>query len=155
MSKDEVVAALEEIGTLMELKGETGFRARAYLGAARALAEQSEEPAALVKAKRLGTVRGVGSSLAGVIETLVNTGHVKMLDDLRTETRALAAQIATKHPFALRQAKRAVNQTLDVQGFYAAIQSVFDIHQTGHGNALSVSGYPILMRLDELKQKIQ
>ena len=74
MSKDEVVAALEEIGTLMELKGETGFRARAYLGAARALAEQSDEPAALVKAKRLGTVRGVGSSLAGVIETLVNTG---------------------------------------------------------------------------------
>ena len=40
------------------------------------------------------------------------------------------------------QAKRAVNQTLDVQGFYAAIQSVFDIHQTGHGNALSVGGYP-------------
>ena len=39
--------------------------------------------------------------------------------------------IATSHPFALRQAKRAVNQTLDVQGFYAAVQSVFDIHQTG------------------------
>jgi len=73
------------------------------------------------------------------------------LDDLRTETRALAAEIATKHPFALRQAKRSVNQTLDVQGFYAAIQSVFDIHQTGHGHALSESGLPILMLLDELK----
>jgi hypothetical protein len=58
-------------------------------------------------------------------------------------------------PFGLRQAKRAVNQTLDVQGFYAAIQSVFDIHQTGHGNALSVSGYPILVKLDEMKDKLQ
>jgi len=76
------------------------------------------------------------------------------LDDLRTETRALAAQIATKHPFALRQAKRAVNQTLDVQGFYAAIQSVFDIHQTGHGHALSESGMPILMMLDGMKAEI-
>jgi enoyl-CoA hydratase/carnithine racemase len=76
------------------------------------------------------------------------------LDDLRAEVRALAAQIAKQHPFALRQAKRAVNQTLDVQGFYAAIQAVFDIHQTGHGHALSESGLPILMLLDGMKQEI-
>jgi enoyl-CoA hydratase len=75
-------------------------------------------------------------------------------DELRAEVRALAAEIATKHPFALRQAKRAVNQTLDVQGFYAAIQSVFDIHQTGHGHALSESGLPILMLLDGMKEEV-
>ena len=74
--------------------------------------------------------------------------RVVPLDELRSHTRALAAEIATRHPFALRQAKRAVNQTLDVQGFYAAIQSVFEIHQNGHGNALSESGLPILMQLD-------
>jgi enoyl-CoA hydratase/carnithine racemase len=76
------------------------------------------------------------------------------LDELRTATRALAAEIATKHPFALRQAKRAVNQTLDVMGFYAAVQAVFDIHQTGHGHALSESGLPILMLLDGMKQEV-
>lgn len=75
--------------------------------------------------------------------------------DLDTTTRELAARIAEMPPFGLRQAKRAVNQTLDVQGFYAAIQAVFDIHQTGHGNALSVSGYPILAKLDELKAKLR
>ncbi|NUP30405.1 MAG: enoyl-CoA hydratase [Streptomycetaceae bacterium] len=75
--------------------------------------------------------------------------------ELDVETRALAEQIAEMHPFALRQAKRAVNQTLDVQGFYAAVQSVFDIHQTGHGNALSVGGYPILARLAEMKEKLK
>jgi enoyl-CoA hydratase len=80
--------------------------------------------------------------------------RVVPLDELRAQTRALAAEIATKHPFALRQAKRAVNQTLDVQGFYAAIQSVFDIHQTGHGNALSESGQPILMLLDGMKSEL-
>lgn len=67
----------------------------------------------------------------------------------------LAARIARMPPFGLRQAKRAVNQTLDVQGFYAALQAVFDIHQTGHGNALSVSGFPILTRLDEMKQRLK
>ena len=80
--------------------------------------------------------------------------QVVPVDELRTATRALADQIATKHPFALRQAKRAVNQTLDVQGFYAAIQSVFDIHQTGHGHALSESGLPILLSLDGMKSEI-
>jgi enoyl-CoA hydratase/carnithine racemase len=77
------------------------------------------------------------------------------LDRLQDETMALAGHISQMDPFGLRQAKRAVNQTLDVQGFYAAIQSVFDIHQTGHGNALSVSGYPVLTRLDAMKEKLK
>ncbi len=81
--------------------------------------------------------------------------RVVPLAELDTATMELARQIAQMHPFALRQAKRAVNQTLDVQGFYAAIQSVFDIHQTGHGNALSVGGYPILTRLADMKERIK
>ena len=81
--------------------------------------------------------------------------RVVPLDELDDASMALAKQIAEMHPFALRQAKRAVNQTLDVQGFYAAVQSVFDIHETGHGNALSVSGYPVLTRLEEMKGHIK
>jgi enoyl-CoA hydratase/carnithine racemase len=76
-------------------------------------------------------------------------------DQLDAQARELAEQIAQMPSFGLRQAKRAVNQTQDVQGFYAAIQSVFDVHQTGHGNALSVSGYPILAKLDEMKEKLR
>lgn len=81
--------------------------------------------------------------------------RVVPLGELDAATLELAGQIARMHPFALRQAKRAVNQTLDVQGFYAAVQSVFDIHETGHGNALSVGGYPILTRLEEMKDHIK
>ena len=67
----------------------------------------------------------------------------------------MAGRIAQMHPFALAQAKRAVNQTQDIQGFYTAIQSAFDIHQTGHGNALVVNGYPILVDLDQMKKSIK
>ena len=81
--------------------------------------------------------------------------RVVPLAELDTATMELARQIAQMDPFALRQAKRAVNQTLDIQGFYAAIQAVFDIHETGHGNALSVSGYPVLTRLAEMKERIK
>ncbi|MGI5330176.1 enoyl-CoA hydratase [Actinomadura nitritigenes] len=81
--------------------------------------------------------------------------RVVPLDELEATAMELAGRIAQMHPFALRQAKRAVNQTLDVQGFYAAIQAVFDVHQTGHGNALSDGGFPVLMRLDGMKDKLK
>jgi hypothetical protein len=51
-------------------------------------------------------------------------------------------------------AKRAVNQTLDVQGFTTALQAVFDIHQLGHGHAITESGYPVLVGLAEMKGEI-
>jgi enoyl-CoA hydratase len=75
-------------------------------------------------------------------------------DELWDHTHRLACQIAQHNAFGLAQAKRAVNQTLDVQGYHTALQSVFDIHSTGHGNALSVSGYPVLMQLDEMRQNV-
>ena len=77
------------------------------------------------------------------------------LDRLQDETMELARHIAQMDAFALRQAKRAVNQTLDIQGFYAAIQSVFDIHHTGHGNAISRTGYPIIARADQMKEHLK
>jgi enoyl-CoA hydratase len=55
------------------------------------------------------------------------------------------------HPFALSMAKRAVNQTMDIMGQYAALQAVFDIHQLGHGSALAMTGEAVLMGLDGLK----
>jgi enoyl-CoA hydratase len=88
-------------------------------------------------------------------EQIGMVNKVVPLESLQDETLALAHQIAQNDPFALRQAKRAVNQTLDVQGFYAAIQSVFDIHQTGHGHALSATGYPVLLRKDGMKEKLK
>jgi hypothetical protein len=44
-----------------------------------------------------------------------------------------------------------VNQTMDVQGFYAALQSCFDIHSLGHGNAMTLTGLPILVDLEGMK----
>ncbi len=76
-------------------------------------------------------------------------------DELWDRTHELAAEMATLNPFGLAQAKRAVNQTLDVQGYYAALQSVFDIHHTGHANAITVSGFPVIMQLGGMKDKLK
>jgi enoyl-CoA hydratase/carnithine racemase len=92
---------------------------------------------------------------AAEAERVGMVNRVVPLEELDAATMELAGQIAKMPSFGLRQAKRAVNQTMDVQGFYAAVQSVFDIHETGHGNALSVTGYPVLTRLDGMKEHIK
>ena len=75
-------------------------------------------------------------------------------DELDSAAREMALTIAQKHPFALRMAKRAVNQTLDIQGFTSAVQAVFDIHQLGHAHAISETGYPVLVGLDGMKSEV-
>jgi enoyl-CoA hydratase len=72
-------------------------------------------------------------------------------DSLVNEVMELAHEIAQHHPFALAQAKRAVNQTLDVMGQYAAMQTVFDIHTTCHGNAMTLTGWPALVGLKQMQ----
>lgn len=87
-------------------------------------------------------------------ERLGMVNRVVAREDLVEETMSLAREIAQMHPFALAQAKRAVNQTLDIMGFYTSLQAVFDIHATGHGHALSVSNAEsaILMTLEGMKK---
>jgi enoyl-CoA hydratase len=88
-------------------------------------------------------------------ERLGMVNRVVPLEDLQQAAMDLAREIAQQDPFALLQAKRAVNQTLDVMGFTTALQSVFDIHEVGHGAAIAQGGYPALMRLDGMKAAIK
>lgn len=70
--------------------------------------------------------------------------RVVALDALDRTAREMAEHISRMPPHALAMAKRVVNQTLDIQGQYAAIQSCFDIHHLGHASAYVQSGSYIL-----------
>lgn len=83
MTKESIAAALSEIGTLLELKGESSFRTNAYHNGARALEQLEGDFDTLVREKKLGTVRGLGSALVEKITTLVETGELPYLTELR------------------------------------------------------------------------
>ena len=108
----------------------------------------------------LGARRAKDMLFTGRSFTAVEAEHIGLVRevvpraDLWSAAHALAAKIAERDPFGLAQAKRAVNQTLDVQGYYAALQAAFDIHHTGHGNAISISGYPVLAGLTQMKAEL-
>jgi DNA polymerase (family 10) len=86
MDKDQVAAALTEIGTLLEIQGESSFRTNAYHNGALAVSQYEGDLDELVRSGQLGTLRGIGDTLKQKITTLVTTGALPFLDDLRAKT---------------------------------------------------------------------
>ena len=85
MDKYAIAGALQEIGTLLELKGGQYFKARAYKTAARAIAELTEDLGKVIKQNRLTFVKGVGFAIAKQIEQLYATGQSSLLSELRAQ----------------------------------------------------------------------
>lgn len=84
MTKNEIADVLEEIGTLLELKGENPFKVRAYQTGARALeAIEEAELARLIAEAQLKTVKGIGDALSQKITELHTTGRLEYFDKLK------------------------------------------------------------------------
>jgi DNA polymerase (family X) len=86
MTRHEIAAALEEIGMLLELKGENPFKVRAYQTGARALETLAEALDQVVAEGRLQGIKGIGEALARKITELHATGRLEYLEKLRAET---------------------------------------------------------------------
>lgn len=71
---------------------------------------------------------------AGEAHALGMVSRVVPRAQLEAATLELAARIATRPSFGLRLAKASVNQSLDAQGQWSALQSAFALHQLGHAN---------------------
>jgi DNA polymerase (family 10) len=83
MDKKQIAAVFEEIGALLDLKGENPFRVRAYYNAARTLDGLQLDLGTLVKEERLTEVKGIGKDLAAKITELYTTGQLKFYDELK------------------------------------------------------------------------
>lgn len=87
MTNAEIAAVFEQIADLLEFQGANPFRVRAYRTAARTIAEFTEPIAEYVrsKGKDLTELSGIGSDLADKIATLVNTGTLPLLEELKAQ----------------------------------------------------------------------
>ena len=84
MTKNEMAEILEQIGTLLELKGENPFKIRAYASGARALeAIEESELDRLIADERLQSVKGIGEALAQKITELRTTGKLVFFEKLQ------------------------------------------------------------------------
>jgi DNA polymerase (family 10) len=84
MNKNDIADVLNEIGTLLELKGENPFKVRAYHSGARVLdGIEDAELATLIREQRLESVKGLGEALAQKIGELHTTGRLKFYEQLK------------------------------------------------------------------------
>jgi DNA polymerase (family X) len=81
MEKKSVPQILEEIGALLEIKGENPFKSRAYYNAAKTLSgiDDLDE---VIKEKKLKEIKGIGETLSGNIEEYVKTGRMNYFEEL-------------------------------------------------------------------------
>ena len=86
MDKKEVAAVLEEIALLLELAGENPFKVRAYEAGARAVLTFPGDLDAARRSGELAHVKGIGKSLAGVIDELLTRGEAALHRELRDQT---------------------------------------------------------------------
>lgn len=93
MTKDEVAEALDEIGTLLELKGESSFRTNAYHNGARVIQQMPGDLKEMVANGSLRDERGIGDTMFEKISTLVTTGSLPFLDELRASIPAGLVQM--------------------------------------------------------------
>ncbi len=85
MTKEEVIATLDSIARLLELKGENPFKIRAYQNAIRALETFSGHFGTLVAEGRLREIPGIGQAISDKITELVNTGRLAYYEELKAE----------------------------------------------------------------------
>jgi DNA polymerase (family X) len=91
MNNADIARVFEEMADLLELRGENAFRVRAYRNGAKQIADLSQPVATILAdpTQDLKSFSGIGATLAEKCETLVATGKLPQLDELRASTPAV------------------------------------------------------------------
>ncbi len=84
MSQKSISGILEDIGMLLEIKGENPFKTRAYYNAAKTLSAIPNLDE-LIREKRLREIKGIGEALSKKIEEYNQTGKMEYYEELTKE----------------------------------------------------------------------
>jgi len=82
MTNAEVAEFLTRVGQLLEIRGESFFKARAYYNAARLIGSMGEDINRVVEDGKLGDLPGFGEALTTKVGQLVKTGHMDYFDQI-------------------------------------------------------------------------
>lgn len=86
MDKGGLARIFNEIGLLLELKGENPFKTRAYYNAAWIIENLTEDLAEIIKTGRVSELPGFGAALAKKVEEWSSTGTIEYYENLKNTT---------------------------------------------------------------------
>ena len=134
LDKFAIAAALRQIGTLLELKGENPFKVRAYENGARALEGIAEDLGRMVDEQRLTSVRGIGAALAAKIGELYHTGRSALLEQLCAELPPGIIELSQIPHLSIKKVQ-ALHDALGIESI-AALQAACE-----NGHVSAVKGF--------------
>lgn len=111
MDNKEIAQILEEIKNLLDIKGDSLFRIKAYEKAAKAIKDLPENIKDIYEKKGLkglDEIKGVGKSISQKIEEYIKTKKIKYLQELKEETaiRQLVTHYFETKGLSLQELKR-------------------------------------------------
>lgn len=83
MDKKEIIRTLEEISSLLELRGEDRFKISAYSRAARSISRTTSDVVSMIEKGEARKIPGVGDALSKKLTELVQTGKLAYLQELK------------------------------------------------------------------------
>ena len=86
METGRIAQILDEMGTLLEVRGENPFRCRAYHNAAQALKGLPADLSEMITDGSLAEVPGIGATMLAKIVQLSTTGHLLSFEELKRAT---------------------------------------------------------------------
>ena len=97
----------EQLADLLEIREENPFRIRAYRNAARVIRAHPQPMTGLVDAGAdLSELPGIGNDLAGKIETIVRTGKLPLLEQVRARVPRLLVEMTRIEGLGPKRAKK-------------------------------------------------
>jgi DNA polymerase (family 10) len=86
MDNQSLARVLEDIGDVLEIKGESFFRIRSYRLSAESVGSHGEDVAEMIRrGDDLGSITGVGEGIAAKLRELVETGRCEYHEELLSE----------------------------------------------------------------------
>src|SRR3954471_2590602 len=123
-----------EIGAMMELKGESPFKVRAYRTAAETFANLHEDIKKVWHEGRVNDLPGVGKAITDKVDELMTTGHLRFYDRLLDEVPPSLIAV-TEIPHVGPKKAMLLYKTLDIKSLPDLEAAIAD------GRLLTVPGF--------------
>jgi DNA polymerase (family 10) len=112
MTNADIAVVFDHVADLIQFQGGNAFRVRAYRNAARTIGSMVESLAAVRAdaSRALTDIEGIGADLAAKIETLLDTGRLPLLDELRKDVPAVVFELMRVPGLGPRKVKALVDE---------------------------------------------
>jgi hypothetical protein len=107
MRNDEIAEILDEIADMLELRDDNFYHKRAYRLAAEGVRD-FPQPIELLPRDQLQKIRGIGPNLASKLATLLETGELPLLKELREKQERLRKSLAIETGPSKGETRRAL-----------------------------------------------